>query len=187
MLKVEQRAAAMLALPCRQCLPLARRVRRRASVVHCAFGQSRSVTVVVAHLVISNRGLSLGEALERMRSLGHRVPEPSFLEQLVRLELRTPRRRPLKPPTEPMSPAFPPRGRSSRGATRSAGRTDSVSCHGPSSVAPASRHPRVAVISNFLTRAWQPPISSRPHAPKGPPVARRSTSTDVMSGWDDSS
>ena len=123
------------------------------ALVHCAFGQSRSVTVVVAHLVMSNRGLSLGEALERMRSRRPTAcPNPSFLEQLVRLELELrdgvpSDLRPSRFPSLPPAWAFV----SWRDPLRRANRF--VSCHGRVlKVRQISRHPRVAVISNFLTR-----------------------------------
>ena len=123
------------------------------ALVHCAFGQSRSVTVVVAHLVMSNRGLSLGEALERMRSRRPTAcPNPSFLEQLVRLELELrdgvpSDLRPSRFPSLPPAWAFV----SWRDPLRQANRF--VSCHGRVlKVRQISRHPRVAVISNFLTR-----------------------------------
>lgn len=123
------------------------------ALVHCAFGQSRSVTVVVAHLVMTNRGLSLGEALERVRSRRPTAcPNPSFLEQLVRLELELrdgvpSDLRPSRFPSLPPAWAFV----SWRDPLRQANRF--VSCHGRLlKVRQISRHPRVAVISNFLTR-----------------------------------
>jgi protein-tyrosine phosphatase len=57
-------------------------------IVHCAFGQSRSVTAAVAYLVACE-GLTLGEALERIRSRRPKAhPNPSFLIQLVQHEIK---------------------------------------------------------------------------------------------------
>ena len=56
-------------------------------IVHCAFGWSRSVTAVAAHLVACE-GFTLGQALERIRSRRPKAcPNPSFLIQLVQHEV----------------------------------------------------------------------------------------------------
>ena len=58
-------------------------------VVHCAFGQSRSVTVAAAYMV-THRDMSLGAALEAIRSVRPcACPNPSFMTQLVRHEMAT--------------------------------------------------------------------------------------------------
>ena len=145
------------------------------ALVHCAFGQSRSVTVVVAHLVMSNRGLSLGEALERMRSRRPTAcPNPSFLEQLVRLELEL-RRRPLGPPTEPF-PSLPPAWAfvSWRDPLRQA--TDSsratAASSGAANLAPSARRRHLQFSHARRSRRYR-----RGRRARAPPVARRSTST----------
>ena len=119
------------------------------ALVHCAFGQSRSVTVVVAHLVMSNRGLSSASAGAHALPPTHRVPE-----SLIPRAARPPRARTRdgvpRPPTEPIS-AFPAWAFVS--ARPAPPGEPIVSCHGRVlKVRQISRHPRVAVISNFLTR-----------------------------------
>ena len=58
-------------------------------IVHCAFGQSRSVSVTAAYLM-TERHMSLGAALEAIRSRRpHACPNPSFMTQLVRHEMAT--------------------------------------------------------------------------------------------------
>ena len=144
------------------------------ALVHCAFGQSRSVTVVVAHLVMSNRGLSLGEALERMRSRRPTAcPNPSFLEQLVRLELELRDGVPsdLRPSRSPAFPAWA--FVSWRDPLRQANRF--VSCHGRVLRCAKSRAIRASPSSPIFSRAKKPPISSRPPRPS----STRRSSFDV--------
>ena len=118
------------------------------AVVHCAFGKSRSVAVVAAYLV-EREHFSLGEALERIRSRRPvACPNPSFLAQLIRLELAI-RPRALSDlrqfPSLPTHWAFVS-WKVSPHVTR-------IACHARiMTVRRISAHPRVASVSNFLTR-----------------------------------
>lgn len=119
------------------------------AVVHCAFGQSRSVTAAVAHLLLSEKR-SLGEALEAVRSRRPRAfPNKSFLAALVRLELELFENTPSDLrhfPSLPKHWAFVEWPCPLRQNTRF------VSCHGRvMRVRRVSQRPNVSVVSGFLT------------------------------------
>ena len=119
------------------------------AVVHCAFGQSRSVTAAVAHLMISEKR-SLGEALEAVRSRRPKAcPNKSFLAALVRLELELFENTPSdlrRFPSLPKQWAFVEWPCPLRQNTRF------VSCHGRvMRVRNVSKRPNVSVVAGFLT------------------------------------
>ena len=135
------------------------------------------MTVVVAHLVMSNRGLSLGEALERMRSRRPTAcPNPSFLEQLVRLELELrdgvpSDLRPSRFPSLPPAWAFV----SWRDPLRQANRSRLVPRprpQGAPNLAPSARRRHLQFSHARRSRRYR-----RGRRARAPPVARRSTST----------
>ena len=119
-------------------------------VVHCAFGQSRSVTVAAAYMV-THRDMSLGAALEAIRSVRPcACPNPSFMTQLVRHEMATTGARPSDLRDFPSLPK-PWRFVAWRDPLRQNQRF--VSCHGRlMKVKQVSRHPRLAVIHNFISK-----------------------------------
>ena len=119
-------------------------------VVHCAFGQSRSVTVAAAYMV-THRDMSLGAALEAIRSVRPcACPNPSFMTQLVRHEMATTG----APPSDFRDfPSLPKAWRfvAWRDPLRQNQRF--VSCHGRlMKVKQVSRHPRLAVIHDFISK-----------------------------------
>ena len=119
------------------------------AIVHCAFGQSRSVTALVSHLMLSEK-LSLGEALERVRSRRPKAcPNKSFLAALVRLELKLFENAPSdlrRFPSLPKHWAFVEWPCPLRQNTRF------VSCHGRvMRVRNVSKRPNVSVVTGFLT------------------------------------
>ena len=119
------------------------------AVVHCAFGQSRSVTAAVAHLLLSEKR-SLGEALEAVRSRRPKAcPNKSFLAALVRLELELFENTPSDLrhfPSLPKHWAFVEWPCPLRQNTRF------VSCHGRvMRVRNVSKRPNVSVVTGFLT------------------------------------
>ena len=119
-------------------------------VVHCAFGQSRSVTVAAAYMV-THRDMSLGAALEAIRSVRPcACPNPSFMTQLVRHETATTG----APPSDFRDfPSLPKAWRfvAWRDPLRQNQRF--VSCHGRlMKVKQVSRHPRLAAIHNFISK-----------------------------------
>jgi prolyl 4-hydroxylase len=118
------------------------------AIVHCAFGQSRSVTAAVAHLLLSEKR-SLGEALEAVRSRRPKAcPNKSFLAALVRLELELFENTPSDLrhfPSLPKHWAFVEWPCPLRQNTRF------VSCHGRvMRVRRVSQRPNVSVVSGFL-------------------------------------
>ena len=119
-------------------------------VVHCAFGQSRSVTVAAAYMV-THRDMSLGAALEAIRSVRPcACPNPSFMTQLVRHEMATTGAPPSDLRDFPSLPK-PWRFVAWRDPLRQNQRF--VSCHGRlMKVKQVSRHPRLAVIHNFISK-----------------------------------
>ena len=119
------------------------------AIVHCAFGQSRSVTAAVAHLLLSEKR-SLGEALEAVRSRRPKAcPNKSFLAALVRLELKLFENAPSdlrRFPSLPKHWAFVEWPCPLRQNTRF------VSCHGRvMRVRNVSKRPNVSVVTGFLT------------------------------------
>jgi prolyl 4-hydroxylase len=119
------------------------------AIVHCAFGQSRSVTALVSHLMLSEK-LSLGEALECVRSRRPKAcPNKSFLAALVRLELKLFENAPSdlrRFPSLPKHWAFVEWPCPLRQNTRF------VSCHGRvMRVRNVSKRPNVSVVTGFLT------------------------------------
>ena len=119
------------------------------AIVHCAFGQSRSVTAAVAHLLLSEKR-SLGEALEAVRSRRPKAcPNKSFLAALVRLELELFENTPSDLrhfPSLPKHWAFVEWPCPLRQNTRF------VSCHGRvMRVRNVSKRPNVSVVTGFLT------------------------------------
>ena len=119
------------------------------AIVHCAFGQSRSVTALVSHLMLSEKR-SLGEALECVRSKRPKAcPNKSFLAALVRLELKLFENAPSdlrRFPSLPKHWAFVEWPCPLRQNTRF------VSCHGRvMRVRNVSKRPNVSVVTGFLT------------------------------------
>ena len=119
-------------------------------IVHCAFGQSRSVSVTAAYLM-TERHMSLGAALEAIRSRRpHASPNPSFMTQLVRHEMATTggapsdlRAFPSLPNTWRFIQWNDPRRQS----------TTFVSCHGRlMEVTRVSRYPRLYLIRDFMSK-----------------------------------
>lgn len=118
-------------------------------IVHCAFGQSRSVTAVAAHLV-SCEGFTLGEALERIRSRRPKAhPNPSFLIQLVQHEIKL-----RGAPSDLRGfPSLPPQWQFIRWQDPLRAAVTLVSCHGRLlRVKRVSHHPRLYVVEGFLSR-----------------------------------
>ena len=120
------------------------------AIVHCAFGQSRSVTAAVAHLMMIAEKRSLGEALEAVRSRRPKAcPNKSFLAALVRLELELFGNTPSdlrQFPSLPKHWAFVEWPCPLRQNTRF------VSCHGRvMRVRNVSKRPNVSVVTGFLT------------------------------------
>ncbi|OQR93011.1 dual specificity protein phosphatase 2-like [Achlya hypogyna] len=61
---------------------------KRACLVHCSHGMSRSATIVLAYL-ISHRGMQLLEALDYLRARRRVVsPNVGFMQRLVELEIK---------------------------------------------------------------------------------------------------
>ena len=120
------------------------------AIVHCAFGQSRSVTAAVAHLMMIAEKRSLGEALEAVRSRRPKAcPNKSFLAALVRLELELFGNTPSdlrQFPSLPKHWAFVEWPCPLRQNTRF------VSCHGRvMRVRNVSKRPNVSIVTGFLT------------------------------------
>ena len=119
-------------------------------VVHCAFGQSRSVTVAAAYMV-TFRDMSLGAALEAIRSVRPcACPNPSFMTQLVRHETATTG----APPSDFRDfPSLPKAWRFVAWRDPLRQNQGFVSCHGRlMKVKQVSRHPRLAAIHNFISK-----------------------------------
>ena len=119
-------------------------------IVHCAFGQSRSVSVTAAYLM-TERHMSLGAALEAIRSRRpNACPNPSFMTQLVRHEMATTGGAPsdLRAfPSLPNTWRFIQWNDPHRQSTRF------VSCHGRlMEVTRVSRYPRLYLIRNFMSK-----------------------------------
>lgn len=119
-------------------------------IVHCAFGQSRSVSVTAAYLM-TERHMSLGAALEAIRSRRpHACPNPSFMTQLVRHEMATTGG---APSDLRAFPSLPNTWRFIRWNDPRRQSTEFVSCHGRlMEVTRVSRYPRLYLIRDFMSK-----------------------------------
>ena len=126
------------------------------TIVHCAFGVSRSVTVACAHLMLSCEK-SLGEALEVIVSKRpHANPNKSFLAALVQLEIEllSKSSNTDKAPSDLRNfPSLPKHWAFIEWPCPLWPQTTKfISCHGRlMKVKRVSERPKLFVVSNFLT------------------------------------
>ena len=66
-------------------------------LVHCAMGKSRSATIIIAYLMVTNR-LSLKEAYDYVKEKRPQIaPNPSYIKDLIEFEKQLYGRNSMKP------------------------------------------------------------------------------------------